>query len=198
MGQKRRQKIRLLREQEEILKSKITELEAELDAVQGEQASLLGQIRELEMAENASRFTKTVSKINKDNALEAYLNERTKTTPIMDSFVSSNKEFLVFRNIFRLTPSWKYVSLIVAKSKGEMNYTSKIIQNEIYEEFTYHALRHTHASKLYEAGLNEKFISERMGHKDDRVTRAVYIHLTDQSREEGRDAVNEIYNALDY
>lgn len=37
MGQKRRQKIRLLREQEEILKSKITELEAELDAVQGEQ-----------------------------------------------------------------------------------------------------------------------------------------------------------------
>ena len=79
-----------------------------------------------------------------------------------------------------------------------LQYTSKIIQNEIYEEFTYHALRHTHASKLYEAGLNEKFISERMGHKDDRVTRAVYIHLTDQSREEGRDAVNEIYNALDY
>ena len=79
-----------------------------------------------------------------------------------------------------------------------LQYTSKIIQNEIYKDFTYHALRHTHASKLYEAGLNEKFISERMGHKDDRVTRAVYIHLTDQSREQGREAVNQIYNAVDY
>lgn len=81
---------------------------------------------------------------------------------------------------------------------GEALLEIERIQSEIYEEFTYHALRHTHASKLYEAGLNEKFISERMGHKDDRVTRAVYIHLTDQSREQGREAVNQIYNALDY
>ena len=69
---------------------------------------------------------------------------------------------------------------------------------EIYQDFSFHALRHTHASRLYEAGLNEKFIMERMGHKDDRVTRAVYIHLTDQSREQGRDEVNRIFSSVDY
>lgn len=79
-----------------------------------------------------------------------------------------------------------------------MQYPSNIIRNEIYERFSFHSLRHTHASTLYEAGLNERFIMERMGHKDDRVTRAVYIHLTDQTREQGRDAVNRIYGAGDY
>jgi len=79
-----------------------------------------------------------------------------------------------------------------------MQYPSTIIRNEIYERFSFHSLRHTHASTLYEAGLNERFIMERMGHKDDRVTRAVYIHLTDQSREQGRAEVNRIFGAIEY
>ena len=78
-----------------------------------------------------------------------------------------------------------------------MQYPSNIIRKEIYERFSFHSLRHTHASTLYEAGLNERFIMERMGHKDDRVTRAVYIHLTDQTREQGRAAVNRIFGSID-
>ena len=79
-----------------------------------------------------------------------------------------------------------------------MQYPSTIIRREVYSDFSFHTLRHTHASRLYEAGLNEKYIMERMGHKDDRVTRAVYIHLTDQSREQGREEVNRIFSSVDY
>ena len=79
-----------------------------------------------------------------------------------------------------------------------MQHPSAVIRKEIHPAFSYHSLRHTHASKLYEAGLNEKFITERMGHKDDRVTRAVYIHLTDQTRERGKSEVNRIFSELDY
>lgn len=80
-------------------------------------------------------------------------------------------------------------------SSRTMQYPSERIRNEIYDKFSYHALRHTHASKLYEAGLSEKYIMERMGHKDDRVTRAVYIHLTEQSREQGKEAINRIFGS---
>ena len=48
------------------------------------------------------------------------------------------------------------------------------------------------------AVLNCQQELERMGHKDDRVTRAVYIHLTDQSREQGRAEVNRIFGAIEY
>lgn len=96
------------------------------------------------------------------------------------------------------------VNLVCVRDNGTyvtsrtMQYPFTIIRKEIYQDFSFHALRHTHASRLYEAGLNEKFIMERMGHKDDRVTRAVYIHLTDQSREQGRDEVNRIFSRVDY
>ena len=122
MGQKRRKRIRLLQEQEETLKSQIAERKKELDALYDEHSSLVEEIRELEMAEEASRFTKTVSKINKENSMVIHLNKYSKTTPIMDSFAFSDKEFLVFRHVFRLAPSWKYISLIVAKNKEDINY----------------------------------------------------------------------------
>lgn len=101
--------------------------------------------------------------------------------------------------------SGKYpVSFVCVRNNGtyitsrSMQYPSRIIRKDIYERFSFHSLRHTHASILYETGLNEKYIMERMGHKDDRVTRAVYIHLTDQTREQEQEAVNRIFSSLEY
>ena len=83
-------------------------------------------------------------------------------------------------------------------SSRTMQHTSRVIRTGIYDKFTFHALRHTHASILYEQGLNDKYISERLGHKDNSTTREVYIHLTEQSREQGETAVKSIFNALGY
>ena len=83
-------------------------------------------------------------------------------------------------------------------SSRTMQHTSRVIRTSIYDKFTFHALRHTHASILYEQGLNDKYISERLGHKDNSTTREVYIHLTEQSREQGETAVNGIFNVLGY
>lgn len=43
---------------------------------------------------------------------------------------------------------------------------------------TPHTLRHTHASLLAEAGASLEAIQERLGHKDDKITRLVYTHVT--------------------
>lgn len=43
-----------------------------------------------------------------------------------------------------------------------------------------HALRHTHAVHLLEAGANIKYVSERLGHKSVKVTADTYLHITDK------------------
>lgn len=40
----------------------------------------------------------------------------------------------------------------------------------------YHALRHTHATEMIEAGMDTKVVSERLGHTDIRTTFNVYVH----------------------
>ncbi len=74
-----------------------------------------------------------------------------------------------------------------------MQHTSRVIQKGIYENFDFHSLRHTHASILYSAGLPDKYITERLGHKDCRITKAVYIHLDDAVRASGKQALNNIF-----
>jgi len=60
-------------------------------------------------------------------------------------------------------------------------------------EITFHALRHTHASQLIDAGVDIVTISKRLGHAKPSVTLAIYAHLfrTDDSK-----AANAINAAL--
>ncbi len=83
-------------------------------------------------------------------------------------------------------------------SSRTMQYPSTIIRKEIFPPFDYHSLRHTHASILYGSGLNIKYVSDRLGHKDYKVTANVYIHLTDKSKKEGRELVNAIFDELGF
>ncbi|MBU7320315.1 site-specific integrase [Paenibacillus oleatilyticus] len=50
-----------------------------------------------------------------------------------------------------------------------------------------HALRHTHAVHLLEAGANIKYVSERLGHASVKVTADTYLHVTKKIEE---DALN--------
>ena len=44
-------------------------------------------------------------------------------------------------------------------------------------EVTFHALRHTHASQLIDAGVDIVTISKRLGHAKPDITLRVYAHL---------------------
>lgn len=81
-------------------------------------------------------------------------------------------------------------------SSRTMQHTSRVIQKDIHKNFSFHCLRHTHASILYAAGLNDKYISERLGHKGTWITKEVYIHLTEQTREQSRAKVDELFNGI--
>lgn len=74
-----------------------------------------------------------------------------------------------------------------------MQNTARCIKKEISPDFDYHSLRHTHASMLAEAGVDQKYIQTRLGHADIKMTIDVYEHVTNGMRSRGRQAINDIY-----
>ena len=52
---------------------------------------------------------------------------------------------------------------------------------------TIHGLRHTHASLLAEAGIPLEVIQDRLGHKEDKTTMMIYLHVTENMKKHSID-----------
>lgn len=61
-------------------------------------------------------------------------------------------------------------------------------------KYSFHDLRHTHATMLHEAGANLKVIQERLGHSDIRTTMNIYSHMTTTLEDEAVDKFNKKFN----
>lgn len=57
---------------------------------------------------------------------------------------------------------------------------------------TVHALRHTHASLLLEKGVSIDTISRRLGHKNSKITREIYLHVTEKLKEKDNSQIAAI------
>lgn len=57
---------------------------------------------------------------------------------------------------------------------------------------TVHALRHTHASLLLEQGVSIDIISRRLGHENSRITKEIYLHITEKLKEKDNQKIAEI------
>jgi integrase len=62
-------------------------------------------------------------------------------------------------------------------------------------EITFHALRHTHASQLIDAGVDIVTISKRLGHAKPDITLRVYAHLFRNDDRRAANAINSILGA---
>lgn len=59
-------------------------------------------------------------------------------------------------------------------------------------KLTAHALQHTHASLLLERDVSIDTISRRLGHENSRITREIYLHVTEKLKERDNECISKI------
>ncbi|MFX3618622.1 MAG: tyrosine-type recombinase/integrase [Sporolactobacillus sp.] len=64
------------------------------------------------------------------------------------------------------------------------------------QEMTCHSLRHTHASLLIYRGVNIKYVSKRLGHKNIVTTLQTYSHILDEMEQKESRQVDEMMNQI--
>ena len=81
-------------------------------------------------------------------------------------------------------------------STGSINPVLKSIckRQNIDKPITAHIFRHTHVSKLSELGYPLDVISKRVGHENDKITREIYLHITNRKAKK----YNEMISGLNF
>lgn len=69
-------------------------------------------------------------------------------------------------------------------STDSFKYASRIIHHELGLAFDFHSLRHTHATRLIEAGISPKTVQARLRHQKIETTLQTYVHNTEQMEED--------------
>lgn len=80
----------------------------------------------------------------------------------------------------------------VAAYDAYRKYLRETSEKTIGRPITPHALRHTHASLLAEQGVPLEQITRRLGHDDSRITREIYIHVTEKKRKTENERLKKI------
>lgn len=66
--------------------------------------------------------------------------------------------------------------------------TEKVLNRRL----TTHALRHTHVSLLAEAGVPLETITRRIGHADSKITKEIYLHITQKMQEKENEMLSAV------
>jgi integrase len=97
-----------------------------------------------------------------------------------------------------VNPTLPRTRLICISENGEytstdsFKYPSRIIHHELGLAFDFHSLRHTHATRLIEAGVSPKTVQDRLGHQNIETTLQTYVHNTEQMEENAVDIFEKI------
>ena len=99
------------------------------------------------------------------------------------------RKFLIGKDI----PYW----IVTRKGKrlgydAYLNYLKATSEKVLGRSISPHVLRHTHASLLAENDVNLGIISRRLGHKDSKVTRDIYTHVTERRQKKDAEVIDTV------
>lgn len=84
---------------------------------------------------------------------------------------------------FLFTSKNSYSSKYVINSRTAESFLRRIRPHtHIKKHITSHIFRHTHVSKLAELGFPLSYISKRVGHESEGITREIYLHVTEKAQ----------------
>lgn len=84
---------------------------------------------------------------------------------------------------------------IIDEKKPGRNLKSILKKLEI-EPMKFHALRHTYATRLFEAGVPPKTVQHLMGHADIQTTMNIYTHVMKSEKLEAVDKINKLFREV--
>lgn len=110
-------------------------------------------------------------------------------TPGLAAILAEHKEVMRQRAA-ALGEEWSEDSLVFKNTRGNVVY-SRNLQESLYKIYaragiegaTMHTLRHTYATRCFEAGVEILAVSKQLGHKDVKTTYNIYVHLLDDTKE---------------
>ncbi len=98
-------------------------------------------------------------------------------------------------------PSGTYVDFVLRRECGEyinartQHHLSQVAHRELdIPDFTFHSLRHTHATNLLNNGAPYKYVQERLGHANIDITVSTYQHVTKELLENGDRILNNLHH----
>lgn len=126
---------------------------------------------------------------------------------IDDELIKELKRHRIRQSELRLKiPSWHKEDFVFTKVLKYPGYpeTPKQIENKMrqliksnnFKKITPHGLRHTHTTLLAQAGVSLEEIQERLGHKDDSITRDIYLHITKDMKKEASQKFSQLMKSL--
>lgn len=86
-------------------------------------------------------------------------------------------------------PTLPRINLVTVSENGEFTssdsfkYVGRVARNKLLLPFSYHSLRHTHATVLIGNGVEAKAVQQRLGHRSIITTLQVYVHTTEKMKD---------------
>lgn len=151
----------------------------EFAALKAEDVDIKGQMIHVSMTYDPNNKVETSAKTY-ESRRDVYM---------QDELVSVVKELRLLMLRQRMMHGYSTDLYVCAEDGSHVKYYTynKYLQENslrvISRKITPHTLRHTHASLLMEQGVGIDTISRRLGHSDSKVTKEIYLHVTERLRE---------------
>jgi phage integrase family protein len=147
--------------------------------------------------------SKTLVTINGKLSTQSPKTKRSaRTISLDDSTIQILKEWKLEQKKLFFKFGVKPTNIVITNTKGgyfdfahfrdELRY---FLGKHKLKQFSVHSLRHTHASLLFEAGIEPKTISDRLGHSNIQTTLDMYTHLNDKQRSDVADRLLKFLEA---
>lgn len=156
-----------------------------------------------------NRTLQRVTEISKDGSRESKIIEQLpktknsiRTIPIPQNILSRLKDHRLEQNKNRLKLGELYLNndyvfcndlgYPIDDKRPARNLKSILTKLNI-EPIKFHGLRHTYATRLFEANVPPKTVQVLMGHYDISITLDIYTHVMENTKLEAVDKLNEIF-----
>ncbi|ENY8427229.1 phage integrase [Clostridioides difficile] len=156
-----------------------------------------------------NRTLQRVTEINKDGTREKKVIEQypktknsIRTVPIPRNILVKLKKHKIQQTEQRLLLGDAYINnnYVICNDTGlalNNNRPGKILDSLLKKlnipKIKFHALRHTYATRLFEAGVPPKTVQTLMGHYDISITMDIYTHVMHNTKQDAVDKINDIF-----